>query len=371
MLGGDSPSLQHEHLEEQWENAAAVFGKAHIRLFKKILTDKSQQKAVRGHAVRYTLLAWGLRTAVCTAVFGGCASLGSSGDWGCEFSECLEVAAAHTVAFPLPALGKIVKKAACVPLVERAHPCFLSSHDSGVASCSTSFPVLVECKKRKVAHSVVATHFPPRSFATVVPQARGTQHSKGQLHHSTAHKMPKTALVALANGAEDIEFITPVDVLRRAGFKVVVASVGNHMAVKTAQGVHIEGEVLLKDIPESKHFDVIVIPGGSKGAENCRDCPHLTQLLKAQHAAGRWIASICASPAVVLAHHGILDDHKAVAYPSFQNELKHKGKGRVCVDKHIITSMGPGSALEFSMEIVNCLLGEAKRDELMKGMCVV
>ncbi|OEH76185.1 hypothetical protein cyc_06976 [Cyclospora cayetanensis] len=313
------------------------------------------------------------------------------------------------------ALGKIVKKAACVPLVERAHPCFLSSHDSGVASCSTSFPVLVECKKRKVAHSVVATHFPPRSFATVVPQARGTQHSKGQLHHSTAHKMPKTALVALANGAEDIEFITPVDVLRRAGFKVVVASVGNHMAVKTAQGVHIEGEVLLKDIPESKHFDVIVIPGGSKGAENCRDCPHLTQLLKAQHAAGRWIASICASPAVVLAHHGILDDHKAVAYPSFQNELKHKGKGRVCVDKHImtafwmanesvevappissshtdgclqefvpivsflvpslvifsVTSMGPGSALEFSMEIVNCLLGEAKRDELMKGMCVV
>lgn len=243
---------------------------------------------------------------------------------------------------------------------------------SSSTCCSATLPRYVfnslGSKNLNVTQFHVVAHLSTTPFGSF--NRRKQRNQQQQLFTPTATTMTKTALVALANGAEDVEFIAPVDIMRRAGMKVVVASVGDSLIVKTAQGVRIEGELPLKDIPETEHFDIIVIPGGMKGAENCRDCPHLTKLLKVQSAAGRWIAAICASPAVVLNHHGFLDDVKAVAYPSFMNQLKHQGEGRVCVDKHFITSMGPGSAIEFGMEIVKRLVGQAKRDELMKGMCV-
>lgn len=261
--------------------------------------------------------------------------------------------------------------AACLLLAERAGPHFLSSCTRSSSPSSLPNPIAIESKNRRTAQSIVLTHLPVPVRGHLDHRGPGGRQEQRQLLTPAVPNMTKTALVALANGAEDVEFIAPVDILRRAGVKVVVASVGDSLIVKTAQGVRIEGELHLKDIPDSEHFDVIILPGGMKGAENCRDCPHLTKLLKAQNAAGRWIAAICASPAVVLNHHGLLTDVKAVAYPSFQSQLKHKGEGRVCVDKHFITSMGPGSAIEFGMEIVKRLVGQEKRDELIKGMCVV
>ncbi|KAL8428745.1 hypothetical protein ACSSS7_007014 [Eimeria intestinalis] len=158
--------------------------------------------------------------------------------------------------------------------------------------------------------------------------------------------------------------------LPASGVRVVVASIHDSLTVATAQGVRVEAEKLLKDISTSEHYDVIIIPGGMKGATNCRQSKHLEELLRAQHSAGRFIAAICASPAVVLTDLGLLDDAKAVAYPSFQDKLKHKGEGRVCVDKHLITSIGPGSAMEFGIEIVKRLCGDAKGEEIKKAVCM-
>ncbi|KAL8270132.1 hypothetical protein Esti_005931 [Eimeria stiedai] len=221
----------------------------------------------------------------------------------------------------------------------------------------------------------------PRFFSAILPNrlprtlASRTQQAESQHLPRARGTMRKSALVALADGVEDIELIAPIDILRRAGkrlasVKVVVASIHDSLAVSTAQGVRVEGDKLLKDISTSEQYDVIIIPGGMKGATNCRECKHLEELLRAQHASGRYIAAICASPAVVLTDLGLLDAAKAVAYPSFMDKLKHKGEGRVCVDKHFITSMGPGSAMEFGIEIVKRLVGDAKGEELKKGVCM-
>ncbi|CDI84279.1 hypothetical protein EAH_00051110 [Eimeria acervulina] len=281
---------------------------------------------------------------------------------------------------PARTAGRTFKTAACLQLGCRALPAsFLSSYgvDLGFISQKHAFksqfsPVRFHSDQLKSVYS------PPLSS---IPQARAALNSaisKQQqlqqhriLHRASRSTMTKTALVILANGAEDIEFASPVDVLRRAGVKVVVASLGEGLIVKTAQGLRIEGDMPLEDVSPDAHYDVIVLPGGLKGAENCRDSAHLASLLKQQHAAGRWIAAICASPALVLTHHGLLENINSVAYPSFMSHIKHKGEGRVCVDKHYITSIGPGSAMEFSLEIVKRLCGEAKYEELRKGLCVV
>lgn len=272
---------------------------------------------------------------------------------------------------PAPLGGRLALDAACLQLVEGYRLFRNPLNGYRVAPYSSSCAISSESRNLNITEPCVPAHLPVRQLGTSDSARLRNQYQKHRHSAFATTTMKKTALVALANGAEDVEFIAPVDILRRAGVKVVVASIGDSLMIKTAQGVRIEGEITIKDVSDSEHFDIIILPGGMKGAENCRDCPHLTKLLKSQHEAGRWIGAICASPAVVLNHHGFLDDVKAVGYPSFQDQLKHKGKGRVCVDKHFITSMGPGSAIEFGMEIVKHLVGEAKRDELMKGMCVV
>ncbi|EWC77691.1 hypothetical protein C923_01634 [Plasmodium falciparum UGT5.1] len=114
-------------------------------------------------------------------------------------------------------------------------------------------------------------------------------------------------------------------------------------------------------------YDVLVIPGGMKGSNTISECSEFIDMLKEQKANNRLYAAICAAPETVLDRHSLIDDVEAVAYPSFERNFKHIGKGRVCVSKNCITSVGPGSAVEFGLKIVEHLLGRQVALSLASG----
>lgn len=168
--------------------------------------------------------------------------------------------------------------------------------------------------------------------------------------------MSKTVLVPIADGSEEIEAVCVIDVLRRAGADVTVAAVTPTLEVTASRGTHLRADCLI-DACAEQVYDLIVLPGGMPGAEHLRDAPVLTEILKRQHAAGRLYAAICAAPAVVLQHHGLLDDRQATCYPSFAEKLAHPASPelRVVVDGPCVTSRGPGTAIEFALALVEQL----------------
>jgi len=178
----------------------------------------------------------------------------------------------------------------------------------------------------------------------------------------------KTVLVPIAEGTEEIEAVTIIDTLRRAGAQVLVASVSG-LQITASRKVKLVADVLIKDC-QGKTFDCIALPGGMPGAEHLRDCVILTDLLKQQAKAGRIVAAICASPAVALAHHGLLKGRKATCHPAFQDKLPDKSAAgqRVVIDGHFITSQGPGTALEFSLTLVEVLFGPERKKQVAEPM---
>ncbi len=170
--------------------------------------------------------------------------------------------------------------------------------------------------------------------------------------------MTKKVLVPLADGSEEIEAVAVIDILRRAGADVTVASVAG-LQVVCSRGVKIEADRLLSDCTQ-EIYDLIVLPGGMPGAEHLRDCKELAQLLKDQRAAGRLYAAICASPAVVFQPLGLLQGKKATCHPGRLHSLENKeaAADRVVVDGNCITSQAPGTAIEFALTLVELLFGK-------------
>ena len=182
--------------------------------------------------------------------------------------------------------------------------------------------------------------------------------------------MSKKVLVPIADGMEEIEAVCIIDVLRRAGAFVTVASV-DKLQVIAAQGVKLVADKLISDCTESV-YDLIALPGGMPGAERLRDSKELELMLKRQQREGRLYAAICASPAVVLQHHGLLGKRKATCYPSFAKQLDNTDAvtSRVVVDDKCITSQGPGTALEFAITLVELLYGKQKAQEVSGPMLI-
>lgn len=182
--------------------------------------------------------------------------------------------------------------------------------------------------------------------------------------------MVKKVLVAVANGVEDIEAISVVDVLRRAGAEVVIASV-QKLQITTAHGIKLIADKLVSDCM-ADDFDLIVVPGGLPGAEYLRDSKELITLLKKQKTAGKWFAAICASPVMVLQHHGLLDGVKATCYPALLMQLKTKDAAlqKVVVDGNCVTSQGPGTAMLFAVKLVELLFGKEKADALARSLLI-
>ncbi len=183
--------------------------------------------------------------------------------------------------------------------------------------------------------------------------------------------MKRRALVAIANGSEELEAVAIIDTLRRAGIDVTVASVESDKLVRTSRRVRIEADELLADC-KGRQFDLIILPGGLPGAEHLRDCEQLTDMLKNQAASGMLYAAICASPAVILAAHGLLDGKKATCYPGLEDKLPDKSAAsqRVVVDGNCVTSQGPGTAMEFSLKLIELMLGAEKAAEIGNQMLV-
>lgn len=180
----------------------------------------------------------------------------------------------------------------------------------------------------------------------------------------------KQSFLFLAHGFEEIEALTAVDVLRRAGIPVKTVSITESLQVTGAHGITVKADVLydntLFDSPEW-----LILPGGMPGALNLFDFAPLQGLLEQQtkSAHGR-IAAICAAPAVVLGGLGLLKGHEATCYPGFEDKLNGATyvDCQVVTDKKFTTGNGPASALVWALEIVKETVGKTVADEVAAGM---
>ncbi|CAN8269322.1 unnamed protein product [Cochlearia groenlandica] len=178
-------------------------------------------------------------------------------------------------------------------------------------------------------------------------------------------------LVPIAEESEEIEAIALVDILRRAKANVVIAAVGNSLEVSGSRQAKLVADVLLDDVAE-KSFDLIVLPGGLNGASRFANCEKLVNMLKKQAEANKPYGGICASPAYVFEPHGLLKGKKATTHPVVSDKLSDKShiEHRVIVDGNVITSRAPGTAMEFSLAIVEKFYGREKAVQLAKATLV-
>ncbi len=178
--------------------------------------------------------------------------------------------------------------------------------------------------------------------------------------------MSKKVLVPVADGTEEMEAVTIIDCLRRADADVTVASV-DRSQITASRGVRLVADAHISDCLRQT-YDLIVLPGGLPGAEHLRDCADLAELLKQQARAGRLYAAICASPAVVLQHHGLLENHKATCYPAMASDIRNWQDKKVLLDGNCITSQGPATALPFALKLIEILFDKKKADEVASSM---
>lgn len=180
--------------------------------------------------------------------------------------------------------------------------------------------------------------------------------------------MEKTALVPVADGSEELEAICIVDVLRRAGIRVDLASVDG-LQVAASKGVKLVADCLMAACLD-RAYDAIVLPGGMPGSEHLRDARDLIRMLRRHRDDGRIYGAICAAPAVVLHHHGLIQGSRITCHPNFRHLVTgvHLSDAAVVVDGNLVTSQGAGTAVEFSLKLVEILMGQEKAREVAAGM---
>ncbi|KAH9656018.1 protein DJ-1 [Citrus sinensis] len=179
--------------------------------------------------------------------------------------------------------------------------------------------------------------------------------------------MPRV-LIPIANGSEEIEIVTIVDILRRAKVDVVVASVERSTQIVASQGIKIIADKSISDAAESV-YDLIILPGGVAGAERLQKSRILKKLLKEQKVAGRIYGAVCSSP-IVLHKHGLLKAKKATAHPSVIGKLTNEvvNGTKVVVDGKVITSRGLANVIDFALAIVSKFFGHARTRSVAEGL---
>lgn len=176
----------------------------------------------------------------------------------------------------------------------------------------------------------------------------------------------RRVLVPLAAGCEELEAVTIIDLLRRAGIDVTVAGLAAGPVTASRQ-VRLLPDTELGAIG-AETFDLIVLPGGAEGAHRLGEDGRLATLLRRQIGEGRLVAAICAAP-TVLAQLGLLDHRRAVAYPGFLEPLRVPGlvldpAATLIIDGPVITSRGPGTAMDFALRLIECLTDRVTRDKV-------
>ena len=175
-------------------------------------------------------------------------------------------------------------------------------------------------------------------------------------------------LVPLPEGFEEIETVTPIDVLRRAGHRVTLAALGANLLVAGRNGIALQADTLLGRIPPDAIYALLLFPGGP-GVRALRDSPEVRDLLGRHVMANAWLAAICAAP-LVLHDAGLISGRRFTAHPSTDTELPAAlAAERVVVDGKIVTSRGAGTALDFSLRLVELLEGPEAAQCIAQEIC--
>ena len=181
----------------------------------------------------------------------------------------------------------------------------------------------------------------------------------------------KKVYVFLADGFEDVEALIPVDVLRRGGVDVTTVSISDFPLVNSAHGVNVEADIMFEQ-GDFSDADLIFLPGGMPGASNLFTHKGVCKAVVDQFAAGKKVAAICASPAVVLAPLGILEGKKATCYPGFESALAENNADYTgalfTVDGNVTTGEGPAAAFPFAYELLAQLVNKQTADQIAEGM---
>lgn len=178
--------------------------------------------------------------------------------------------------------------------------------------------------------------------------------------------MPKHVLIILAQGCEELEAITVVDLLRRAGTDVVTAGLDPN-PITASRGTRLIPDTTL-DEALKRDFDMLVLPGGIPGSENLANDPRVIDLVKRMAAKDKFTCAICAAP-MVLAKAGILAQKRATCYPGMLDAFGIASTGEAVVrDGKIITSRGPGTAMDFALALIEALENKETRDKVEKSL---
>lgn len=173
-------------------------------------------------------------------------------------------------------------------------------------------------------------------------------------------------LIFFAEGHEEIEALTVVDILRRAGIEIDMVSVTGKKEVTGAHGITTVCDKLIAEA-DFKSASMLVLPGGMPGTLNLEACAPLMEQVRGFQEEGKYIAAICAAP-TVFGRAGLLNGKKACCYPDMEGDLKGADVSydAVCVDGKTITSRGMGTAIEFALAIVTAFQGQSAADEMAK-----
>lgn len=177
----------------------------------------------------------------------------------------------------------------------------------------------------------------------------------------------KKVYVFLAEGFEEMEAVTPVDLLRRVNVDAKLVSITGNKAVTGAHGVTYQADLLFEEIDDDA--DMLVLPGGMPGTTNLMAHEGLAELLVKQYDAHKWVAAICAAP-MVLGALGIVMGRFATIYPGMEEYLvgADLSKEEVCVSGNVITSLAPGTAIPFALKLVEVLVSESYAEHLKKDI---
>ncbi len=181
--------------------------------------------------------------------------------------------------------------------------------------------------------------------------------------------MSASALVCLAPGTEETEAVTTIDLLVRGGISVTTASVAGagNLTITCSRGVRLLADAPLVEVADGD-FDVIVLPGGLKGAEAFRDSPLLVETVRQFHLSGRIVAAICAAAGTVLVPHELFPLGNMTGFPALKETIPDDQwqDKRVVWDPRVnlLTSQGPGTAIDFALKIIDLLVGREKAHEV-------
>ncbi len=175
--------------------------------------------------------------------------------------------------------------------------------------------------------------------------------------------------VFLANGFEEVEALTPVDMLRRCELEVVTVGVGGNV-IKGSHGIIVSADISDNELKLDDNTDMIILPGGMPGTLNLEKSPVVQNAIDFCVENDRFIAAICAAPSI-LGHKGLLKGKKATCYTGFESQLDGAdvSTDSVCTSDKIVTSRGAGTAMDFSFELVKNLIS-AERSEILKASVI-